>query len=345
MKWTDLNSTFAWVPAVVSDRRLRIAIALLIVLTGVGTVGYQQIEGLSAAEALYMTVITLSTVGFGEVVPLSNAGRWFTIGLIVTGVGAVLHAAGALAVFVIEGRLREVLGRRSMQRTIDLLENHVIVCGFGRLGRAVCERLHARDIITIDTDESVQKAAEEAGHLFVHGSALEEGVLRLAGIERARALIATTSSDPDNVFIALSARELSPTIQIHGSADSPAGVRRLRLAGASQVISPHQLAGQRIANALLRPGVVEFLELSDPGTSAEVDLEEVELSESSVAEGLALRDLQEHGVTLSVIAIKRGDDPIRMHPSPDFILCGGDRVVAVGDRANLMRLSTAAQPE
>lgn len=345
MKWTDVNSTFAWVTALVSDRRLRIAVALLIALTAVGTIGYRQIEGMSTLDALYMTVITLSTVGFGEVVPLSPAGQGFTVGLIVMGVGAVFHAAGALAVFVLEGRLRELLGRRSMQRSIDRLENHVVVCGFGRLGRAVCDRLHGRDVVVIDIDESVQKTAEEAGFLFMHGSALEENVLRGAGIERARALIAATGNDPDNVFISLSARELCPRIQIHASAESSAGVRRLRLSGASQVISPHQLAGQRIANALLRPGVVEFLELSDPGTGAEVDLEEVELSESSRVGGLAIRDLRDHGVSLSVIAIKRGDEPIRMHPSQDVILCAGDHVVAVGDRANLMRLAAAAQPE
>jgi voltage-gated potassium channel len=296
-------------------------------------------------DALYMTIITLSTVGYGEVVPLTPAGRWFTIALITSGVGAVFHAAGALAGFVIEGRLRELLGRKSMQRSIDRLHDHVIICGFGRLGRAVGAKLESRDIVVVDQNEAKQKEAEDAGHLFVHGSALEESVLRAAGIDRARALIALTGSDPDNVFIALSARELRPTIQIHARAESAAGVHRLRLSGASQVISPHEIAGQRIANALLRPRVVEFLELSDPGEGAEVALEEVVLSTASRVDGVPIGQLHEHGLHIAVVAIKRGDEPIRLNPTAKDVLCGGDHVVVVGDRDNLKRLAAAAQSE
>jgi voltage-gated potassium channel len=340
-----MNSSLLWLKTVLTDRRLRHALGLLFTLTLLGTLGYSVIEGMSVLDALYMTVITLSTVGYSEVEPLSDEGRWFTIGLIAFGVGAVFHAAGALAGFVIEGRLRELLGRKSMQRTIDRLEEHVVVCGFGRLGRAVANRLEAAKVVVVDLDESMQAAAEESGFLFVHGSALEEGVLRAAGIERAQALIAATGNDPDNVFISLSARELQPEIRIHASAESSAGVRRLKLSGASQVISPHELAGERIANALLRPGVVEFLELSDPGTGTEVDLEEVVLSGASSVDGIAIGDLHAHGLSLSVIAIKRGDEPIRMHPAPDIVLRGGDHVIAVGDRKNLTRLADAAQRE
>lgn len=228
--------------------------------------------------------------------PLSPAGRGFTIGLIAFGVGTALYTVSALAGFVIEGRLRSVLGRRSMQRAIDSLEGHVILCGFGRLGRAVSQRLGETPVVVIDVDASVQGDCERAGHWFVHGSALEEAVLRAAGIERARALIAATASDPDNVFIALSARELTPEIQIHARAETGAGTRRLEIAGVHQVVSPHQLGGERIANALLRPGVVEFLELSDPGTEGEVDLEEVVLSARCRVEGIPLRELPNLGV-------------------------------------------------
>ena len=178
----------------------------------------------------------------------------------------------------------------------------------------------------------------------MHGSALEESALRAAGIERARALIAATASDSDNVFIALSARELCPEIRIHARAETAAGIRRLKLSGAHQVVSPHQLGGERIA-ALLRPGVVEFLELADPGTDSEIDLEEVLLSSRSKVEGIPLRSLPDHGVSVSVIAIKRGDEPIRLRPGPDEVLRGGDRVIAIGDRANLARLATAAHAD
>ncbi len=317
----------------------------LLALTAGGTIGYSLLEGVAPFDALYMTVITLSTVGYGEVVPLTPAGRWFTMGLIALGVGAVFHAAGSLAGFVIEGRLREMLGRKSMQRSIDRLHDHVIVCGFGRLGKAVGTKLNAREVVVVDQDEAMQKEAEDAGHLFVHGSALEEAVLRSAGIERARALIAATGSDPDNVFIALSARELKPDIQIHARAETSAGVRRLKLSGASQVISPHEIAGQRIANALLRPGVVEFLELSDPGEGAEVDLEEVILSTSSRVDGVPIGELRNYGLHVAVVAIKRGDERIRLNPASDDVLRGGDHVVAIGDRDNLTRLAEAAQAD
>jgi voltage-gated potassium channel len=321
-----------------------VATAFLLALTILGTFGYVAIEDMAPFDALYMTVITLSTVGFHEVHPLSPAGRAFTIVLIVFGVGAALYTVGALAGFVIEGRLRSVLGRRSMQREIDALEDHVVLCGFGRLGRAVSRRLGTTPVVVIDVDASLQSECEDAGHWFVHGSALEEGVLRAAGIQRARALIAAIASDPDNVFIALSARDLHPEIQIHARAETAAGVRRLELSGVHQVVSPHQLGGERIANALLRPGVVEFLELADPGTEGEIDLEEVVLSARCPLEGVALRDLHPRGVAVSVVAIKRGSERIRLRPGPDEVLRGGDRVVAIGDRVNLGRLAGLAQP-
>ncbi len=289
-----------------------------------------------------MTVITLSTVGYEEVRPLSDAGRWFSVALIAAGLGTALYAASALAQFVLEGRLRAILGRRSMQRTIDALRDHVIVCGFGRLGRAVCERLVGVPVVVIEPQASLQADCESRGHLFLHGSALEDAALRRAGIERARAIVAATASDPDNVFIALSARELNPAIQIHARAETHAGIRRLQLSGATQVISPHQLGGQRIAAAILRPGVVEFLELSDAGSSAEFDLEEVVLRPGSAVENASLRDLPERGIRVTVIAIKRGDQRIRINPGGDDLLRAGDRVIAVGDRESLTRLAELA---
>lgn len=342
---TVRSATSSWPVAFAADRRVLVAFAAIVTLTALGTLGYVVIESMTPGDALYMTVITLSTVGYHEVKPLSDAGRGFTMALIALGVGTVFYTAGALAGFVIEGRLRDVLGRRSMQRSIDSLHDHVILCGFGRLGRAVLQKLGTLPVVVIDPDASLQRECEEAGHLFLLGSALEEGSLRAAGIERARALIAATPSDPDNVFISLSARELCPQIPIHARAETPAGVHRLELAGANQVISPHQLAGQRIANALLRPGVVEFLELSDPGTGGEVDLEEVVLGDGCPVDGVPLRQLHERGLEVVVIAIKRGSEKIQLRPGADAVLLGGDRVVAIGDRANLRRLAEVARQE
>ena len=247
-----------------ASNRLTLALAVLIALTLLGTLGYVLIEDMSPIDALYMTVITLSTVGYGEPVPLSDTGRLYTIGLIVLG----------------------------------------------------CT--------------------------FLLGSALDDAVLARAAIDRAAAVVAAIASDSDNVFIALSAREANSDIAIHARAETDAGIHRLRMSGASQIISPHRLGGQRVANAIVRPGVVEFLELSAPGDGAKVDLEEVALAEGSHLVGRSLGDLESLGVRVAVIAIKRGGASLEIRPGPTEVLRAGDRVVVVGDHDDLGRLAEMA---
>ena len=204
-------------------RRAKLALGILIALTLFGTLGFMLVERLGFVDALYMAIITLSTVGFQEVAPSSEAGRIYTIGFIFVGVGTALYAVMNIAEYLIEGRLREALGRRSMDRTIQALEGHVIVCGFGRLGKVVVEELEqaGTSVVVIDSDPTLESDLETAGRLHVLGSALEDSVLRQAGIERANALVAAMPSDPDNVFVALSARELNPRIAVHARAESP----------------------------------------------------------------------------------------------------------------------------
>ncbi|MBW2664956.1 MAG: potassium channel protein [Deltaproteobacteria bacterium] len=329
------------------SKQLTLALVVLIALTLLGTLGYVLIEGMSPLDALYMTVITLSTVGYAEPVPLSDVGRLYTIGLIVLGIGTAFYAIGALTAFVIEGRLREILEKRSMERTIASLRNHVIVCGFGRFGKSVSEHLRQAKsmVVVIDHDPSVETACTALGCTFLLGSALDDAVLARAAIDRAAAIVAAIPSDSDNVFIALSARDANPDIAIHARAETDAGIRRLRMSGASQIIAPHRLGGQRIANAIVRPGVVEFLELSAPGDGAAVDLEEVVLSTGSRLIGKALEDLQPLGMPLAVIAIKRGSDSLKIRPAADEVLREGDRVVVVGDHDVLGRLAKMAAAE
>ena len=326
-------------------RRAALAALGMLVLTLGGALGYMAIEDMRFLDALYMTVITISTVGFREVKPLSDAGLWYTMALLALGVGMVFYTVVQGGAFLMEGRLLDLWGRRSTMRAIEGVRDHVVLCGFGRLGRAVAEQLAASrtPFVVIDPDPGAQTECEARGWLGIAGSALDDETLALAGIARARALVAAIGSDADNVFIALSAREHNPSLQIHARAETDEGVRRLRQAGAHQVISPHQLGGARIANAIVRPGVVEFLELSDVGTAREIDLEEVRLAEHSPACGVRLRELPERGVKVSVVAIKRGDEALRLQPGPDDELCAGDRVVALGDRENLARLAAMAE--
>ena len=328
-----------------AGRRAGLAALGLLALTLVGTLGYMAIEGMRFLDALYMTVITLTTVGYREVQPLSDAGLWYTMALLAVGVGMVFYTVVQAGAFLMEGRLLALWSRRSTMRAIDALQGHVVICGFGRLGRAVAEQLAASGaaFVVIDPDPGAQAECEARGWLVAAGSALDDETLALAGITRARALVAAIGSDADNVFIALSAREHNAALRIHARAETSEGVRRLRQAGASQVISPHQLGGVRIANAIVRPGVVEFLELSDVGTAREIDLEEVRLGEGAAACGVRLRDLAARGVKVSVVAIKRGDEALRLQPGPDDELCAGDRVVALGDRESLARLAALAE--
>ncbi len=346
MSWTAGNHT-AMIGARDRShgRRAIVALGVLFALTLVGTFGFMLVERLGFLDALYMAVITLSTVGYQEVAPSSAAGRIYTIAFIFVGVGTALYAVVNVAEYLIEGRLREALGRRSMDRTIQALEGHVIVCGLGRLGRVVVEQLEQANtsVVVVDSDATLQSDLESAGRLYVIGSALEEAVLRQAGIERATALVAAMPSDPDNVFVALSARELNPRIAIHARAESAPGVRRLRLAGAEQVISIHSLGGQRIANAILRPAVVDFIELASPGGGAPIDLEEVVLSEGCGIDSTPLRDLPGRGVRIAVVAIKRAGQPTTLIPSADDVLHAGDHVVVVGDRENVRNLALLAE--
>ena len=294
-----------------------------------------------------MTLITVSTIGYRELPPLDAAGKHFTMLLIVLGVGTTFYTLVALAEFLIEGRVRDLLGRRAMKRTISMLEDHVVLCGYGRFGRVVAEelgRLGVR-VVAIDSDPAQEPVLEASGHPYVIGSALDDPVLAEAGTARARAIVIATGSDADNVFIALSARELNPRITVHARGESDAGIRRLQLAGAAQVVSPYHLGGQRIAHAIARPSVVDFITLAAPADArAEISLEEVMVGAKSRLEACRLRDLSAHGMHLHVVAIKRQGEATRFQPREDDALEAGDRVVVVGDAENLRRIADLAAP-
>lgn len=325
--------------------RVATAFGALVVLTAIGTLGFAWIEDLSLLDALYMTVITLSTVGYQEVAPATPESRAFTIAFIVVGVGVTFYTVVSLAEFVLEGRLRGVMGRRSMERAIEALRGHVIVCGFGRLGRTVVEELERErlPLVVVESDPALEAEVAAGGRLYRIGSALEDSVLHDVGIERARAIVIATSSDADNVFIALSARELAPAIAVHARAETSVGLRRLRLAGAQQVISVHSLAGQRMAQAIARPAVVDFLELASAGGGAPIDLEEVHVSAGSALIDQPIQTIADRRIRVTAVAVKRAGGVTELHPAPTDVLREGDHLVVVGDRENLARLAALAQ--
>ena len=327
------------------SRRLLIAVGAVLVVVAFGTLGNLLIVGMPLLDAVFMTLITISTIGYHEQPPLDAAGKHFTMMLIVLGVGTTFYTLVALAEFLIEGRVRDLLGRRAMKRTISALEDHVVLCGYGRFGRVVAEELGRLGIplVAIDSDPARQPALEASGHPFLIGSALDDPVLAEAGTARARAIVTATGSDADNVFIALSARELNPRIAVHARGESDAGIRRLQLVGAAQVVSPYHLGGQRIAHAIAQPSVVDFITLAALADArAEISLEEVVVGAKSALEGCRLRDLPARGMHLNVVAIKREGEATRFQPGADDALAAGDRVVVVGDGENLRRIADLA---
>ena len=322
-------------------RRFAIAIAVIAILIGLGTAGYMSLAGMSFIEALYMTVITVSTVGFGEVRPLDTTARIFTIGLILSGVGTVFYLFSATAELVLEGRLRDYLGRTAMTHQIHRLKGHVIVCGFGRFGKVVADELLATGtpMVVIDSDPQLESALVRDNLLYVIGDATDDDVLERAGIQTARAIVIGTPSDANNVYITLSAREKNPKIKIHARAEGEAALSRLRLAGADQVISPYQWAGFRMAATVVRPAVVDFLELSLPGRGPEIDLEEIAVMPGNPIAGKLIREIEERHEQVRVVALRRGGDGIMLVPRRDVRLEVGDLLVAIGPRKSLGELS------
>jgi voltage-gated potassium channel len=323
-------------------RRFTLAVLGISLLSIIGAVGYMLIEHMSVLDAFYMSVMTISTVGFGEVKPLSPGGRLFTIGLIVTGVSTAAYMFAVIGELVIEGRLREVLGQSTMNRKIHHLQGHVVVCGFGRFGSAVVEELirDAVPMVVIEVDAAKQESLSASGVLHVIGTALEDSVLENAGVSSARAIIVATGSDADNVYITLSAREKNPKILIYARGDSDAGLRRLKLAGADQVVAAYQWAGMRIAASILRPSVVDFLQLSVPGRESEVDLEEIRIARGSPAAGMTIAAVERENPRLRIVALKRKDKRLELIPAPETQIELDDLLVAIGESDSLKRLAS-----
>ena len=323
-------------------RRLLTALALITLLTSVGTCGYMLIEHMRFEDALFMTVITITTVGYGEVKPLDTAGSAFTIGLILTGVGTAYYVLAAVTEMVVGGQLRDLLGKTAMVRKINHLRGHVIVCGFGRFGRVVVDELrrHGTTLVVIENDPEKESILVQAGDLYILGSALEENTLEQAGIGAASEIVIATASDPDNVFIALSARSKNPQIRIHARAESEIGLKHLELAGVDQAISSYHWSAMRIANAIARPSVVDFLDLLLPGLRPEeFGLEELRVPEHSNVTGRTIAALEHEGDRIRIVALKRGSEPMTFVPEPQTELQSGDLFVAIGARPSLQRLA------
>lgn len=322
-------------------RRIVRALVGLAAIAAIGTLGYVWIAGYGPLDALYMTVTTIATVGYGEIHPLGPGGRVFTIILIVGSVGVALYLLGQLAQVLVETGLREVLQRRAMERKLESLSGHVIVCGHGRFGRVVVGELARAGLpmAVIERDPAREPDLARSGQHFLIGSATDDDVLQRAGIGRARAIVIATSSDADNVYITLAAREQNPALEIHARGESEGALRRLVQAGATRAVSAHQMGGLRIAHSLLRPSVVEFVEITHPRVGEEVDLEEVRIAPGSPSIGLTVRALEQRVARLRVVGLKRGDDRMQLVPEETLELAAGDLLIVIGERASVEQIA------
>jgi voltage-gated potassium channel len=322
-------------------RRLAIiAIAMALTLAG-GTLGFVLIEHYPVFDAFYMTLTTVTTVGYGEIRSLSRPGRIFNSFLIVFGVTIIFLAIGAMTQTVIELELTQFFGKRRIKNMIDKLQGHIILCGFGRVGRgAAAELLQAGcKFVVVDRDEDKVERAMHEGMLAVLADASRDETLRDVGIERAAGLIATLASDADNVFLILSAKSLNPQLRLSARISEEASEQKMRRAGADFVFAPYDITGHRMAQALLKPHVHQFLDFTTQNVGLDASIEQLQVSERSSLARQTLADMnvrKELGVI--VLAIRRANGEMLFNPPADAKIAGGDHLIVMGRAEGLRKL-------
>ncbi len=310
-----------------------------------GTIGYHILEGWPWFDGLYMTVITLATIGYGEVRPLTPAGRAFTIVLIIIGVTVFGFLISVLTQAVVENEIAYVLGRRRLFKDINQLENHYILCGAGRVGLRVIDELKRRDVdfVVIERDEDVAERLLTRGDLVLIGDATDEDVLEGARVRTAKALITAASSDAENVYIVLTARGLNPNIYIVTRATDLAAQRQLKRAGANKVVSPVLIGSHQMAQAALSPAVADFLELTTMTESLDLAFEQIPIVEGSLLDGKQIKDSRirsEHNAM--IVAIHPREAEMIFNPNGEQVLHAGDLLIAIGTRSGLRKLTEIA---
>jgi voltage-gated potassium channel len=329
--------------------RHRFFLLLLIpaALVAGGTFGYWAIEkDYSLFDSLYMTVITLTTVGYEEVHPLSTAGRAFTIVLLLGGVFTFFFTATELVRAVVSGEVQEVFGRQRMEHSLAEMKDHVIICGYGRMGRFICQEFsrNGYPFVLIDRSPDNLKGLTLAHGVALPGDASDDEVLKHAGIMRARALVTVAGSDADNLFVTLSARLLNDKIFIVARAETEAAETKLKRAGANRVVSPYALGGTRVAHAVLRPNVVDYLDLATGSEFYDLQIEELVIRAGSQLDGISLKDSRIHvELGIIVVAIKKTEGGMVFNPPGDACMEGGDTLIALGRRADIDRLEQRAR--
>lgn len=328
-------------------QRLIGGICAFIGIVAMGVVGYAAIEGWSFIDSLYMTVTTITTVGYMEVHPLSQAGRIFSIFLIVGGVGGALYILTTLMGYILEGHFGITMGRRRMKTKIAKLKGHFILCGYGRVGQEIAQAFSEEEktpFVIIDNDEQCIAKAEKAGYLCLHADATSDETLNEAGIKQARGLVAAVGSDADNTYITLSARGLRPDLFIESRCASNEAEDKLQRAGADRVISPHAIGGRRMAMLALRPAVVDFIDTVTYRPGRELQLENVDVGTGSSLIGQTMEEARSRfGIT--VLAMRKQSGELIANPPGEETIEEGDRLIVIGTKKRLAALESIFEGE
>lgn len=324
-------------------RRVIFVAGLLLFTLGVGTLGFRIIEGYPVFDAFYMTLITITTVGYDEIHPLSHAGRIFNSILILFGVSAMFFSVGAVTQTIIEMELENPLHRRRHKRMIDKMQQHFIVCGFGRVGRNSALELQRAGVpfIVMDRDEGRVETAMHSGMIAVLADSTRDESLREAGVQRARGLIAALATDADNLFVILSAKNLNASLTVVTRAAEEDAEEKLRRAGADTVFAPYSMTGHRLAQALLRPHVAQFLDFTTKNVGLDVAIEQVRVEEGAEFVGKTLGEMQiRRELGIIILAIRKADGEMIFNPPAETEICAHDFLIAMGEQPNLRGLES-----
>jgi len=322
--------------------KLRIALIMLAGIITMGTCGYYFFENMPLFDAFYMTIITISTVGFSEIRPLSMLGRTITVVIIILGISVGTYTAGIIVQWLVGGELQKIFGRRKLQKQIANLKNHFIICGFGRIGHIICQELYEEKIefVVIEQDPAAIADMQTAKYLFLEMDATSEEALMAAGIMTAKGLVTAVNSDANNVFITLTAKGLRPDIFVLARSSEEKNEGKLIKAGATRVVSPYMIGARRMAHVLKRPTVVDFIDIATLGNQLGLIMEEAKIDTKSRFIGKNLIDShirQDFGVI--IVAIKKLSGKMIFNPVPTETLEAGDVIVVIGKKDDLKRMN------
>jgi len=327
-------------------KKIFLIMGLIIMIIAIGTAGYMVIEGWSLLDSVYMTVTTLTTVGYREIHHLSAKGMVFTIFLIVGGVGTMLYALSTGARVILEGELKEIYGRKKLEKKIEQMKDHYIICGYGRMGKIISKELKAEGVKFVVVEKAPESFEKKADVLILKGDATQDHVLKEAGIEKARGLISVLPTDAENLFVVLSARGLNPSLLIVARAVDEDAERKLLRAGATKAISPYHIGGLRMAHTVLKPSVVDFIEFATKSGNIELRLQEINLQEGSRLIDSTLQECRiGEDLGVIVVAIKQATGDTKFNPTFRSTLKAGDTLIALGEISKLKELEEMAGVE